>query len=408
MEVGDCIVIDAGSASVKAGYSGEDTPRSVFPSILDEGGAEALSGLARSGGRRPESVECHFENAAQHPIQHGLVAEGNWEKMERLWDVTFGRELHQYPEGSSASVGAHGGLSVLLAEAPGTPAAARERAAQIMFETFKVPALCFFNSASLSLFASGRTRGVVLESGAGVSHAVPVFEGFALAHAVLRSELAGQDVTSALAANLRRTGSTLGFNVVRDMKEKLCRAQPLAQPGTPAAPGPDGAAAPPPPADGKAAPSPGGAFADVEYELPDGTMVKVAGAWRGAAPQVLFGGRADQLALPQLVAQSIGMCDRDFQPDLRGAVVLAGGTTMLPGFCDRMKAELSAILPEGHLRVVPGPNPTGTAERGYNSQRKFAAWIGGSMFASLETFKQVRIMKQEWEDDESIIHRKSF
>ena len=227
MEVGDCIVIDAGSASVKAGYSGEDTPRSVFPSILDEGGAEALSGLARSGGRRPESVECHFENAAQHPIQHGLVAEGNWEKMERLWDVTFGRELHQYPEGSSASGGAHGGLSVLLAEAPGTPAAARERAAQIMFETFKVPALCFFNSASLSLFASGRTRGVVLESGAGVSHAVPVFEGFALAHAVLRSELAGQDVTSALAANLRRTGSTLGFNVVRDMKEKLCRVAPL-------------------------------------------------------------------------------------------------------------------------------------------------------------------------------------
>ncbi|KAK7235746.1 dihydrolipoyl dehydrogenase [Aureococcus anophagefferens] len=120
-------------------------------------------------------------------------------------------------------------------------------------------------------------------------------------------------------------------------------------------------------------------------------MVKVAGAWRGAAPQVLFGGRADQLALPQLVAQSIGMCDRDFQPDLRGAVVLAGGTTMLPGFCDRMKAELSAILPEGHLRVVPGPNPTGTAERGYNSQRKFAAWIGGSMFASLETFPPISI-----------------
>ncbi|KAH8070093.1 hypothetical protein JL721_5316 [Aureococcus anophagefferens] len=333
MEVGDCIVIDAGSASVKAGYSGEDTPRSVFPSILDEGGAEALSGLARSGGRRPESVECHFENAAQHPIQHGLVAEGNWEKMERLWDVTFGRELHQYPEGSSASGGAHGGLSVLLAEAPGTPAAARERAAQIMFETFKVPALCFFNSASLSLFASGRTRGVVLESGAGVSHAVPVFEGFALAHAVLRSELAGQDVTSALAANLRRTGSTLGFNVVRDMKEKLCRAQPLAQPGTPAAPG--APPAPPPPADGRLAP-------------PSGVRA------------VLFGGRADQLALPQLVAQSIGMCDRDFQPD-RGAAACAG-TTMLPGFCDRMKAELSAILPEGH-RVVPGPNPTGTAAR---------------------------------------------
>ena len=114
MEAGDCIVIDAGSASVKAGYSGEDTPRSVFPSILDapdgSGGGDLAGpagsgpgGLPRSGGRRPESVECHFENAALHPIQHGVVAEGNWEKMERLWDVTFGRELHQYPEGSSAS-----------------------------------------------------------------------------------------------------------------------------------------------------------------------------------------------------------------------------------------------------------------------------------------------------------------
>ena len=214
MEAGDCIVIDAGSASVKAGYSGEDTPRSVFPSILDapdgsggvtdagnlgggsgsgSGGSGGLGpgGLPRSGGRRPESVECHFENAALHPIQHGVVAEGNWEKMERLWDVTFGRELHQYPEGSSVSGAAHGGLSVLLAEAPGTSAAARERAAQVMFETFKVPALCFFNSASLSLFASGRTRGIVLESGGGVSHAVPIFEGFALAHAVLRTEVAG-------------------------------------------------------------------------------------------------------------------------------------------------------------------------------------------------------------------------
>ena len=46
--------------------------------------------------------------------------------------------------------------------------------------------------------------------------------------------------------------------------------------------------------------------------------------------------------------------------------------------------------------------------RGYNSQRKWASWTGGSMFASLETFKQVRILKQEWEDDESIVHRKSF
>ncbi|KAJ1459641.1 actin family [Pelagophyceae sp. CCMP2097] len=402
MEGGDCIVIDAGSASVKAGYSGEDTPRSVFPSIiLDDGGppasvarrrAPANGGKASamstsSGGRRAESAEFHFDSAASHPIQHGVVLEGNWEKMEHLWDLTFGTYLKQYPEAvSTGGSNTHGhGYAVLLAEAPGTPAAARERAAQIMFETFKVPAICFFNSASLSLFASGRTRGIVLECGAGAAHAVPVFEGFALAHAVLRSELAGQDVTAALSANLRRAGHALPFDVVREMKEKLCRVSPRDSPA-----------------------EPGGSLDVVEYELPDGTMVRVAAQAVSAAPQVLFAGRGDELPLHELVARAVAMCDRDFQLDLRAAVVLAGGTTMLPGLCDRLQAELADALPPGPLRVVPGPHPTGAAERGYNAQRKWAAWIGGSMFASLETFKQCAVTKQEWEDDESIVHRKAF
>ena len=93
---------------------------------------------------------------------------------------------------------------------------------------------------------------------------------------------------------------------------------------------------------------------------------------------------------------------------MKANVVLAGGTTMLPGFCARMQQELVKALPDSHIRVVPGPNPAGATERGYNSQRKIAAWIGGSMFASLETFGQVKITKQEWEDDENVVHTKSW
>lgn len=389
MDEEEAIVIDAGSASVKAGYSGEDTPRVVFPSTVQDDGADPLSAPEGQGGsRRPEAIEWHGGEGGSHnhPIQRGTVAEGDWDKMERLWDVTFGQELRTYPENATA----HGGMPVLLTEPALNSKANRERMAQIMFETFKAPGLCIMNSASVSLFASGRTRGIVCECGAGVSHAVPVFEGFALLHAILRSEVAGQDVTAALASSLRRTGTALDFDTVRDLKESLCRVGGVTAAATSGAAGGSGNDA-------------------VEYELPDGSMVHVAPQWRTGAPELLFQGQGDSLALPALVAKSITMCDRDLQPDLYGSVVLAGGTTMLPGFPERMKAELGRLVAPGTpFNVVPDPQGAG-GERGYNSQRKHAAWIGGSMFASLDTFKQVRITKQEWEDcDESIVHRKSF
>ena len=83
----------------------------------------------------------------------------------------------------------------------------RERIVQILFETFKLPGLCVMNSASLSLFTSGHTRVVVCECGSGMSHAVPLLEGFAPLHAILCSEIAGQDVTSPIATSLKKTGT---------------------------------------------------------------------------------------------------------------------------------------------------------------------------------------------------------
>ena len=311
------------------------------------------------------------------PIRRGVVVD--WRKMERLWEHTFAEELRCSPESN---------FSVMLAEAPGTTAADREKCAQIMFETFKAPALCFFNSAALSLFASGRTRGVVLECGAGVSQAVPVFEGFALAHALRRRDLGGADVTESLAAELAKANSEsqkLPWSLLGDLKERLCRVKQRQLFGD---------------LDPSEDQQP-----FVDYELPDGTALSLGLETRIAAAEVLFLKKnAQDATLPELVVQAIGMCDRDLQTDFKAAVVLAGGTAMLPGFCARVKDDLNAAFTDDSIRVVPGA----TAERGYNSQRKHAAWIGGSIFASLETFKQVRVNKQEWEDDEHIIHRKAF
>lgn len=186
--------------------------------------------------------------------EHGVVTD--WEDMESIWSHIYSDELKALSEEHP----------VLLTEAPLNPRQNRDIAAQIFFETFNVPAFFTSVQAVLSLYSSGRTTGLVLDSGDGVTHAVPVYEGFSMPHAIRRVDVAGRDVTHNLQMLLRRSGhnftTSAELEVVRSIKEKCCYV------------------ALNPVKEEKEAVSRGDGARKEEFKLPDGHSIKVSNSYK--------------------------------------------------------------------------------------------------------------------------------
>jgi len=370
------VVIDNGSGMLKAGFAGDDTPKLNFHTLVGTPKHQRIMAGAVEGkyfvGSRAEELRGLLK--LKRPMEHGIVTD--WTLMENIWNHTYS-ELKIQSEDHP----------VLLTEAPLNPRKNRERAAELFFETFNVPALYVSLQAVLSLYASGRTTGAVLDSGDGVSHAVPVFEGFAMPHAIQRIDVAGRDVTQNLQVLLRHAGynfhTSAEHEIVRQIKETVCyvtldpkKEEEMLELQKSKKP------------------------THITYKLPDGNTIEV-GMERFIAPEVLF--RPDLIGeeypgIHEAINNSIQKADVDLRSVLYQNIVLSGGSTLFQGFGDRLLDEVQKLAPSKIKIKISAP-----------PERLFSTWIGGSILASLATFKKMWVSSEEWEEaGKSALHRKTF
>uniref|UniRef100_A0AAY4DFG1 CRAL-TRIO domain-containing protein n=1 Tax=Denticeps clupeoides TaxID=299321 RepID=A0AAY4DFG1_9TELE len=304
----------------------------------------------------------------KHPMKNGIVQ--NWDEMERIWHHAF-QQLNAEPDEHP----------VMLTEAAMNPRENRQRMVELMFEAFCVPLTYVAMQAVLALYAAGRTTGVVFDSGDGVSHSVPVFDGYCLPHAVQRFNLAGMDVTLHLTKLLQERGVSMRtsaeLEIVRDIKEKHCYVS----------------------LDHEAELARGRA---VYYTMPDGQVINLV-TERFRAPEILFKpeliGR-EHYGIHESIFKSILQSDIDLRRSLVGNVVLSGGNTLLAGLPERLQTELKKMAPGDLGNCVRVTSPI---------DRDFSVWSGGAVLANLPSFSSAWISQEEYDEfGPEIVFRKCF
>ncbi|CAK55884.1 unnamed protein product (macronuclear) [Paramecium tetraurelia] len=360
------VVIDNGSGYCKIGIAGDDAPTSCFPAIV---------------GRSKQNDEYYVGEEAQakrgvlaikEPIQNGII--NSWDDIEIIWHHAFYNELCMSPEDQP----------VFMTDAPMNSKFNRERMTQIMFETFNTPCLYISNEAVLSLYTSGKTIGLVVDSGEGVTHCVPVFEGHQIPQAITKINLAGRLCTDYLTQILQELGYSLTEPhqriIVKNIKERLCYTALDPQ-------------------DEKRIYKESNSQ-DSPYKLPDGNILTIK-SQKFRCSEILFQPKLIGLevaGIHHLAYSSIKKCDLDLRQELCRNIVLSGGTTLFPGIANRLSNELTNLVPS-QLKIQVAAPP----------DRRFSAWIGGSIQCTLSTQQPQWIKRQEYDEQgPSIVHRKCF
>lgn len=374
------LVVDNGTGFVKVGFAGSNFPEHVFPSII---GRPILRAEERLTTASQISDIMMGDEAAAHrtylqitqPMEHGIVK--NWEDMQLLWNYTFFDKLKM-----DAERDVHG-RKILLTEPPMNPKANRVRMCEVMFEQYGFGGVYVAIQAVLTLYAQGLTTGVVVDSGDGVTHIVPVYDGFAMPHLTRRLDIAGRDVTRYLIKLLLMRGyafnRTADFETVREIKEKLCYVSyDLDQ-------------------DTKLAEE---TTVLVEtYTLPDGRTIKV-GSERFEAPECMFQPHlvdVEQPGVAEMLFQTIQAAPVDVRSELYKHIVLSGGSSMYPGLPSRLEKEMKQLYLTRVLHGDPSRLNKFKIKIEDPPRRKHMVFLGGAVLADImKNREEFWISREEW------------
>ncbi|MCQ2816327.1 MAG: actin family protein [archaeon] len=362
-------VVDNGSCSIKAGFAFDDAPRKIFSSVV---------GYSKKSPINDAMVERNYycgEDAKDrrgrlrmvNPIQDSIIQ--NWDDIENLWSHTFYEVLKISPEDC---------LSVIT-ESPLNPKKYREKSIEILFELFDFEGVYLINKSILSLYASGRSTGCVVDSGYGVSYIVPVFEGYMSPKTVLSLNLGGRHLDKYLNSVLTTLGyeftTSLELEIVSEIKEKLCVMKEEAK--------------------FKANPN------DFkEYQLPDDSIVRIS-SQRYDIPEAIFNPSTigiNEDGIHETLFKSILRCSEDIQNEMYGNIILSGGNTMFENFKKRLYGEI--------VELNQAKNQIDVIEL---KERLYSSWIGGSVIGSMDTFPDICISRDEFKEFGcKIVHDKTY
>jgi actin-related protein 3 len=403
------VVIDNGTGYTKMGYAGNTEPQYIIPTAIatnikpKAGAAASTSGGAQSKGGELKIDDLDFfigdeayENSKTYhvsmPVRHGQI--DNWTHMEQFWEQCIFKYLRCEPEDHH----------FLLTEPPLNAPENREYTAEIMFETFNVPGLYIAVQAVLALAASWTSKqvtektltGTVIDSGDGVTHVIPVAEGYVIGSSIKHIPLAGRDITNFVQQLLRERGEKIppaeSLETAKRIKEtfsyvcpdivreyKKYDSDPSKWFKT---------------------------FDGVESVTRTPYVVDV-GYERFLGPEVFFNPEifsSDFLTpLPKVVDDTVQSCPIDTRRGLYKNIVLSGGSTMFKDFGKRLQRDIkravdyrikrSEELSQGRIKSKAVEVKVIT-----HHMQRFAVWFGGSMLASTPEFYNVCHTKAQYDE----------
>jgi len=372
------IVCDNGTGFVKCGFAGDNFPAHIFPSIIGRPilrAEEKIDGdvLLKDIMVGDDVTKARDLLETSYPITNGIVQ--NWDDMIHLYNYTFRERLKIDPRDHK----------IMLTEAANNPKRNRAKLVEAMFESFNFDGVQVSVQAVLTLYAQGLLTGVVVDSGDGVTHVVPVYEGYSNPQTIQRLDVAGRHLTEYLIKLLQLRGYTFNrtadFEVVREIKEKVCYVgydlaleKKLALETT---------------------------TVIQKYTLPDGRVITM-GAERFEAPEALFQPNligCEQKGLGDMLFDVINKSEMDIRPELYKHIVLSGGSTMYPGLPSRLEKDMKALYLD---RVAKG-DKTQAAKLKLRIEdpprRKHMVYLGGSVLADIMKDKDTYWMSRaEYEE----------